>query len=638
MMRLSRAEWVFLGVFSLLMVAACVPWMGTLGLEYDEAHFLDSATRIAAGHPQKLKPPDGISIGGRPFPFMTMAYVGGLDGWLMAIPIRLFGFHVLVPRWTNLLTGIVLLGLTYWTARRFGSAAAGVIAVLMLVVDFEFLLHTPVHFGPFLFQCLFGTLVVVSLDRWLEDGGRPRHFYLACLFAGLAFNEKLTFVWILALITIAFLAFRGRDVVRKLDVRQFGWGLAIFLAAALPVIWYALGRPEVVFGFGRSSAMRPTWETLLQRLTGFHDLLTGQVFAQIQLAETPAVGRFSALAVLTGAGVVIAAGERHRRALLLYSIVIGLVLMNCLFAEGGRLHYYLLAYPLLQIATGCAYARRRWLTGVAVILLAATGISTARNLVWYTAAVERTGGRNHWSSAIYDLAAWMRTQPDAQYVSTAWGFYRPLYFLTEGRTPIRDRYFDLLPSPPSPDAIEEMRYLTLRRETYWITSNVQPQYETNFKKLSAIATTSFLQPELVKTFRGRSGEPQYEVYRFRDSDVKPWRAVEGEWRSGEGVQVPLPAGTQDVRFQLKARKWGRARAMTVELIDEKGERLSAWWRPLDHYPLIWPDERLMFGLDLFPDYFVPLPKPKPGEARRLHVTLETTGKPPDVSLHELQVR
>jgi 4-amino-4-deoxy-L-arabinose transferase-like glycosyltransferase len=636
-MKLDRIDAAILIAVALLMIAATAPWMASLGMEYDEAHFLDSATRIVAGSPERLKPPDGFYLDHRPLPFMTMPYVGALNGWLMAIPLKLFGFHQTVSRSVNLAVGILIVALAYAFAKSLGGRGAAIVAAALLVADLEFLLHVPVHYGPFLLQMLAAVAMAWLIDKWLA--GEPhRFFYWACFAAGIGFQEKLTFVWFLFLYVAALLLFRARDVFRRLTLKVFFIGFGIFLLSMLPVLWYTIGRPEVVLGFSKSAASAPAgWEVLADRFRMFHKLLTGQEFLKLQAGIPPLV-RFSALAWLFWAGFALAAIQKQKTPLMFCSIGVGLVALNALFPEGGRLHHLLLAYPLIQVGAAVTLARWRLPLAVAVLLLIPTAWSTAAHLRWYSSTVEQTGGENHWSSAIYDLAQWIRERPGKHYYSSAWGFYRPLFTLTGGELSIRDRYFELMPDPMPADLRNELGNQVRRRGSYWITSRIIPQYEANLRRLFAIAAEEGLQPKLVQTFRRKTGDEIYQVYSFHDEDESAWRPLPVSASAPLNLEIPLPAGVRDVRFRLPARNWSRALTIAVELAGGDGKRVAAWWRTVEFYPLIWPQQQLEFGPELYPDYFVPLPGGTPAEPRFLRVVVESKTGPVDFEVTGLEVR
>lgn len=643
MYRLNRIESAFLTVACLVLLVSVLPWINQLGMEYDECHFLDTAMRIAAKHPEYLKPPDGLYISGRPFPFMTMPYVGALDGWLMAIPVALFGHSPAVPRLVNTATAFAVLYLAYVLARRFGDSSrrlslAGVLAVVMLLVDFEFILHVPPHFGPFLFQMICGALVVLELDRWLETAS-PSRFYWACCAAGFGFQEKLTFVWMLALITLGFLVFRGREVLARLTFRTFAIGLVVFFVSMTPVLIYVIGRPEIVFGYGSTTTHAPTIATLVEKFRMFYHLLAGQQFAFQQLGAIALPERFSALPWLLGGALVLSVAARERMTAMLMTIALALVALNALFADGGRLHHLLLAYPLLQAGMAAALVRWRATAATALILLAATGVSTGQNLAAYSKEAARSGGAGHWSSAIYDLARWIEQRPEKFYVSSAWGFYRPLYFLTGGKIPIHDRYFSLVPDKPGADVTEDLDRFLTRRNVYWIRSSLIPQYDVNYSHLLLRAAAIGLSPTHVASFDTKLGERIYEVVTFHPDDTKPWRPVAGHAAGARDLQFAVPPGTREVRFELNARRWDRGQGFTVELLDAADQRLVAYWRPADWAPFPWPWQRVEFGPDLYPDYFTKLAGAKAGEVRKVALTLDTRqSKPADIAIRRIEVR
>lgn len=631
-----RPEWLFLLAACLLMAAACLPWIPNLGMEYDEAHFLDSATRIAATHPERLKVPDGVYLANRPFPFMTMVYVGALDGWLMAPVLSIFGFSPVVPRVAYLLVGCGVLLLTYGLARRLGGMWAGVVAVSFLLVDLEWLLHVPTHFGPFFLQIIAAAVAYWCLDRWLKDG-RPRDFYVACFVAGLAFQEKLTFVWVLAVLVLSLLLFRGREVWRTLKPLQFALGFLLFLLGTAPVLWYVIAHRDIVFGYGGQSMALPTAEILEKRFYQWQDLLDGQRFMIQQLGDPIGVVRYSALSWIFWGSLVACVVFRVWAAAPLLFFAVALAALNTLFPEGGRAHHLLLAYPLLQCGVGVVAAQCRWLRIAVLVLLGLTGLSTAQNLAWYTNEVARTGGRGHWSSAIYDVAQWMKTQPEKRYAAASWGFYRPLYFATAGRISIHDRYFDLLPDPLPRDNREQITPLLRRQDTIWLTSRFLPQYAANEKKLFTMAQELGLTPRLLKTFYQKTGEPIHEAYSFLPEETAPWRPLEVSATGPQSAEFAVPPGTREVAFRAAGRKWSRARTLVIEFLDHDGARLQAWWRTAEAYAITPLEERMSFGKDRYPDYFVPIPGAKEGEVARVRINAETE-EPVDLAISEVRVR
>ena len=95
MYRLLLVLFAFFATFHL-------PWIQTLGAEYDESLFWPATVRMVYGSEQRIVPPDGVYLQNRPFPFMSAPYIGALNSYVYAIPVRLFGTDALVFRLTNL--------------------------------------------------------------------------------------------------------------------------------------------------------------------------------------------------------------------------------------------------------------------------------------------------------------------------------------------------------------------------------------------------------------------------------------------------------------------------------------------------------------------------------------------------------
>jgi hypothetical protein len=94
---------------------------------------------------------------------------------------------------------------------------------------------------------------------------------------------------------------------------------------------------------------------------------------------------------------------------------------------------------LKRIALGAAYS----------LLLLVIGINM-RVLEYYYREVNRTGGRDLWSSAIYDLADWIKRTEPTSIVALNFGLSRNLYFLLGGK-----KYIDDFNRPPQQTLSEQ---------------------------------------------------------------------------------------------------------------------------------------------------------------------------------------
>lgn len=617
--RYSKLEILFLLLAASTIVAAAWPYLmpQMIGMEYDEAHFLDFARRIAAGHEERIRPPRGIYVFHRPLPFMTMPYVGTLDAPLYALSYAAFGFGPRVSRLTNVAWGILFALVSYALARRLGGVAVAVIATLLLITDLELLLHIPPNFGPFLLQLLFGTLALLVFEKWLAGAGR-RYFYLGIVCIGLAFNEKLTFLFTAASMLAAFVAFRFAEVRARLTPRDALLGTLLLLVVLTPVIWFAFGFPAVVFGYGRSATeVTETFGSrLTDRFTSFWTLLSGQLFMMQQLGEVPSsLKRFSAVpyAFYVGLAAMLAAFALRRKppvmAAVLYAAALGIVLCNVFLRDAGRLHHLLLVYPMPQIAVAlmAVWLVRHTLTRhrVAMIigggLILATGISTAHNLIWYTAEVQRTGGAAHWSSAIYDLARYIRHHPERHYTFAAWGLERQLSMLAEGRTPMLERYFQLANLDMPAEARNEVAESMKRRDGVWVFSSIMPQYLEIRERVFDIAKTAGLRPKQLVSFYPRAGGTSiYTAFTFENPQ----------------------ADTALFPVKLSHPDWDSLQAIGVLLLDSEDRVVGKWYRSIEWYPILKRDVAFQFGLNEAPEWFARAPADHKGTPVKTRIEVE----------------
>lgn len=617
---MNLKEAALLGAALFIAAAACLDWMPHLGMEYDEAHYLPPAVAIAHSSPERIKPPDGLYLFHRPIPFMTMPYLGALDSYLYAIPIAIFGAHPMVTRGTNLAWGLTVIVLAWFLARRFGGLRAAVLCVLLLLLDLEFLLHLPTNFGPFLLQMILGVSGTILVFRWIE-GASAWQFIGGCFLFGLAFTEKLTFLWILGGLGLAFLLFYTRPLLARVRLPALLGGLIAGAVACIPVIVYTLGRPEIVLGFGRASTKAPLDfpKMFADRMEQFRLLMDGQITPTYHLGDVPPE-RLSALFALFWIGlllVLFAAFKRHalwRPAAFCYTVTLAIVGVNMLFPEGGRIHHLLLAYPYTQVGMALAFVAayesfgswRKWTIAALAIPLLATAFGTLEAHIYYTDEVKRTGGRGHWSVRIFDLAEWISQHRDQHYVFCAWGMMRQTYSFSKGEPSLTERYFELLPEKWNPDMEADLKSRLARRDTLFVFSTVMPQYESIFRRVTEFAARQGQQPREVKVFYDLD-RPLFQVISFHSEEPTPvWKPLDLKqvrWNGDTEAVVDLAEPAARVRVRLSSTDWDRLTELRAQFLDDAGRPLASWWRPFEWYPMTHREETYVFGRDRYPNYF-----------------------------------
>lgn len=596
---------------------ATLPWIGKLGMEYDEAHFLTHAVKIANGAEEVIHLPYGITVAHRPLPLMTMPYVGSLDAFIYAIPYRIFGTSPVVSRLTNLLLGVLIFGLTYLIVRREAGVSAGAIAMGLLLTDVELILHLTMNYGPILLQQAFTMGAIVCLQKWWK-GATGGYFFGAVALMALAFHEKLTYIWILGPLGAGIAIFYGKRSWARSRWWYWPTALALALAIVSPIVYFAFSSPEI-FGFGKQSTHLPTdWRPLLlERWRGFDLMLRGS--GALGFAEAPPpeeIARGYWLHILFAAGLVAATIRRQRMALLLYTTAIGVWCANLLFPDAGRMHHLLLMAPLWQAgaAIGIATAGRVSRYAACAVLLLA-GLDAARSYEWFSTAVARTGGMYHWSDMTVGAARWLEAHPELEAATPSWGISRPVFVLSGGKSVVFERYFESMASPLAGESKVELTALVHRQKLVWLVSDVMPVYEDQWQRVAGLSKH---RPVLVAEFPARNGRFHIRAYRF---DL-PERPIV-KWQPQGSLEFALLTNWDTIRFSLDGIADKDSEGVSVEWLDDKGARLWIDRRPMGWVPHLSATSHFDFGRDFWPRSFSRT-REHEGEAVRVRIdaTLE----------------
>lgn len=596
---MRRTDFAVLTVSITLLLCATVPWIGHLGLEYDEAHFLPLAVKIAHGAEERIELPWGFTAAGRPIPFVTMPYVGTLDAFVYAVPYRIFGSSRYVSRGTNLLLAALIFGLVWWIARRESGTWAAAGALALLLVDVEWVLHVPTHFGPFLLQQLLALAAIAFLQQWWRTG-RGILFFAAVAMLALAFHEKLTFLWILSSLSLGIVLFQA-----KLTWRQSRWwyypaGSLLAVAIVSPILYFAYAVPEVILGFGKASAKIPAdWGRLAaDRWQVFDLMLRGNWSIDFTVGASPVEPhRGPALLILFFAGLASAIHARQRLALILYTTAMGVWVWNLAFPDAGRMHHMLLMAPFWQVAAAIAIqAMARPAQVLSILLLLWSGLDSSRSYLWYAGEAQRTGGINHWSDMTSRAVEWFDAHPSFEPVTTSWGVARPLSALSGGRLNPVEHYFDTAAEPLSVATISELTQLIHKERQAWLVSNVMPPYEVQWQKVVQLARGEGKQPFHLNTFYSRDGRHQIAAYTFTLS--KP---VPAHWTAVQGAEFLVDSG--QFRMELSGRAVEDFDSLSVLWLDAAGKTTMTDSRNFHWAPHIQKSSTLYFSTAYWPATF-----------------------------------
>jgi 4-amino-4-deoxy-L-arabinose transferase-like glycosyltransferase len=601
-------------VLVLLLSALHLPWMLTLGPEYDESLYWPATLRMVNSSPERLSPPHGLYLAHRPLPFMSAPYIGALNSYIYTIPVALFGPTTLVFRLTNLVwLGLFFLA-AFALAQQVGGKLVAWITLAFLAADVELCLQGITNQGPFLLQLIATCVLLSCFLRYLDT---PKWTYIAgiALAIGIGLNEKLTYLWILFLFLSAALPFYGRDLSRKLSLRHLALGLSVLLLLLAPILIATIGNFGVSSGFAASQLAWPAdlQGTIAQRLHNLNQLFSGQltILHRSENFSGLTIQRFAPTLALIGVSAAVALLRRERLPLFLFAISLGLLVMNIFFPEGGRLHHLILMYPLPQVAAalviGGLIAKNR-LAQIAVAgLLSAGLISSVANVFFFNQAVAASGGSGSWSNQITKLAEWEQAHPHLHLVYACWGVDHAIFVLGGGQRPHKEFYFPLMADPLTPEHQKELDQLLRRRDTAWIHSSVDDLQKTASSRLFHYAAAQGLQPRLLQEFRG-GAVPRvlFTAISFEPATLGPTTRQRLSWRqtSAAEVEATLPVDFDQAQVDLEFAGLESNDSVWVEFQSADGQIVEQYLRPLEYYALTSSQAHWVFGRNLYPHYFL----------------------------------
>ena len=449
------------------------------GLYYDEAIFGGMAKDFVTGHVhgQHLRGSETVDILGHPFPMFIQSYLGALKSWMFIPSFSLFGSSVPVLRLTNLFWGLLALAFFLIGAWRWLGLRTALLAGALLAFDPAYFFLAVLDWGaaiPSLFcRCVSFFLIVL----WSQQR-RNIYLFLAAVFAGLGFFNKVDFAVLLVAVGIAIACVYARRLPLW---RNFVWSTALFCAGfalgagrmllRAPGI-LALGMPA---SSGNSSELVEKLRTLVATYDGsyFYRLMNfGGLFNKMYDEPSHAYSVFAfafVIAFVALIGVALNRNSRNAskqtaRVLLLATV---LVTIGVLLVPGAvRIHHSVLVFPLphLIVATAVSLLCEKFSTAgkfqrtIPTLIIAATALVLTSELFAIASTqkiIRATGGRGRWSESINTFCRENKDRADLRIVSLDWGFNEQLAFLTERPTLAEPfwNFQNLPPLPADPDCI-----------------------------------------------------------------------------------------------------------------------------------------------------------------------------------------
>lgn len=423
-------------------------------------------------------------VGDKQLPIMLMPYIGALKAYLYFPILRLFEPSPLSLRLPMILVSGVALCIFVLTARRALGRWGVLIFGLLVATDPSYLFHTRMDWGPVAIMMLLKALSAYLFIRWWET---RRLLFLAmsglCLGAGVF--DKVNFLWFVLAAGFAVVVAYGRELRKRLSFSQLTCFSFAFLLGALPVLLYNVAFPLVTIREPFELPGSFDWARVLSRLeVGVSTLLGTAVYSFVDggdvagdvsrfwdvhvpgaISADASVGTFVAALLTTsplgrgsllGAGLLVAlvvllvhlwrAGAQKSRAGLAGILALAVMALEILITpRAGGSHHMMMLYPLPQflvvlagtllirdgkyLARGLRSAWTRAATTLVVALLLLSNIAVSLGYLHYFST---EGGKDYWSSAIYQLVDYGKARPESRLVLMDWGFNTQLLTLSRG--------------------------------------------------------------------------------------------------------------------------------------------------------------------------------------------------------------
>ena len=484
-----------------------IPNTSAPGLYYDEAQCAGMARDFLNGHPHLHMPGSHvIGVWGRPFPSFSQVYIGAVKSWLLLPGFAIFGASQPVLRMTALgWASIALLVFMLLTWRWLGRNTA-LVAGVLLALDPTFFFVSVLDWGLVLpsFLCRFACFYFAlrwrqtrnepsKLEQKDQDGTTgPRgliYAFLAGLFAGLGFFNKIDFAVLLGGVLLALLCCNIRPfweyfVLGRPAGGQPQWGrlgppLALACLGFLLTGGPMLGHIPVILVLdkpgGNPGELAEKFNAMLAMYDGsyfYHLMDAGGVFDKMFLNRARVFAPLGIASVLAAACLI--GAERFKgifpdpfhslasfyrstggAAAFLLLAILFITLGVFLLPGAIKIHHTILVYPLPHLVVALAVTRLwrqprvdesdssalrpaprssifhppRWLVAGLIVLLLASQLFA---LCQTQQLIRQSGGRGLWSKALNAFALQMKDRSDLTIVSLDWGFSEPLAFLTDG--------------------------------------------------------------------------------------------------------------------------------------------------------------------------------------------------------------
>ncbi len=508
------------------------------GIYYDELIQVTPALHFVKGDAMNSQVPGldntAIHFHGHRLPLMTMGYIGAVKT-IAFVPIA--ATLTLGPRsiryFTIMIGAISLLAIAGF-ARRFIGPAAAALAIIFLATDPSFLIYCRTDYGPTVFMMALKGVALWQLIMWWQTG-RSWPLYRAAFATGLGVYDKTNFLWIVMAVAGATILLEHRFFTR-LNWRQMACACGFFIIGCSPLIAYNRHWPPPTLtalaaqnhSDGRETGPPHSFEEverrLIQRTAVFGYLFTATSVVYMRDLPPPRVvimpfAVFAASLITLVCYAIRSVRRRWRREMFLLLVTFFIVLLASLTPGAFKNHHLILAYPFPHLLVAAIVVRgvrqccrmRAPLGAIAsaAVICVCAAAPVAANVLRYrqvTVGLQKTGGTDNWSDAIYALDSWLENHDPAQpVVAVDWGIEQPLAVLSQGRLHCVDLW-------QVHDASDYQDFFNVPGTRYVLHAPDTTNYPEPRDIFLEGARARGLQTNLAETFNDRTGRPTLLVY------------------------------------------------------------------------------------------------------------------------------
>ena len=408
-----------------------------------------------------------INVGNKRIPVMRYVYTGPIKTYYIAALFTFLPVRVSTARYALSLLGLCSLIMTYFFVKRLFNRGTAFLTVLLLSTDLSYVFLNRMDNGPIAVMMICKAGALLFLLKWWQEG-KLWPLLLGMFFLGLGLADKLNFVHFIVSLGVVSLLVLRKKLLK--NFRRFGllFALLCFLIGAAPFLYYHINH---------SDALLQLWQHSTQERTMIWGKLSFDPLANIQkvfrLAQRTFDGTFEQGWILSKAVTKLWVPELLIISFIIYLIFIfsrkgsqllrsramAFVILNSIliftmmvFTPHARLAWhFMMIYPFPYIFCSMVFVTlismpsrgRRILNKIlpvcAIIMIGIVIFINLKAIYIVHGEIEKDRVAIHWSDRIYDLADYLKQNPQKTANCMDWGFYTNLAFLLRGEVNLIER-------------------------------------------------------------------------------------------------------------------------------------------------------------------------------------------------------